>query len=282
MLRSEVKAKHMESHVKNGSTPTDEKLVFLHVPKTGGQSVRQMLHDAYGEAAICPARSTEELCTYSMAQLSEYRVHAPHGDWSTLDAVSGPKKVFTVLRDPLDRILSYYFYVADKAEKMSAQELALPHHQGLNAVHSMSPDEYFFEGPPHLRAFIADNYDNFYAYYFGTRRMDGRRRLNNLMQRGLHDIDRVVDAALSNIDALDGVYTLDELPLIQQYIAKTSETPLKGAYHVNKNGLSVPADRLDKLRARGASQAVIDLLYSYAEHDRKIWDAVCAKRKSMS
>ena len=269
----------MKSLFKFGSKPSNEKLVFLHVPKTGGQSVRQMLHDAFGEAAICPARSTEELCTYSMAQLNEYRVHAPHGDWSTLDAVSGPKMVFTVLRDPLDRILSYYFYVADKAEKMSEQDLSLPHHQGLNAVHSMSPDEYFFEGPPHLRAFIADNYDNFYTYYFGTRRMDGRRKLNNLMQRGMHDIDHLVDAALSNINALDAVYTLDELSLIQQDIVKISKTPLKGAYYVNKNSSSLPADRLDKLRARGASEAVINLLYSYSEHDRRIWDAVCAKRK---
>lgn len=264
---------------RNWTNRRETKLVFLHVPKTGGQSVRQMLSDAFGEQAICPARSNEELCTYSIRELNSYRVHAPHGDWSMLDAIEGDKIVFTVLRRPIDRILSYYFFVLDKAKRMTAQDRALPHHQGLNAVHEMTPDAYFFEGAPHLRAFLDDTYDNFYTYYFGTRRWDGRRRLRNLMQRGLYDEERAVAAAMKNIERLDRVFLLDELPQLAEMLSEISGRPMERDYRVNVNEATPPEARLERLRQRGASEAVFKRLAQFSALDDRIWATLLERRE---
>ena len=37
------------------------RIIFLHLPKTAGQSVHAALVDGFGEAAICPARVNEQL-----------------------------------------------------------------------------------------------------------------------------------------------------------------------------------------------------------------------------
>jgi hypothetical protein len=264
---------------KSASMTTSYKVVFLHIPKTAGQSVRAMLSDAFCNAAICPARSTEELCTYSIAELNSYRVHAPHGDWAMLDAIAAPKVVFSVFRHPLDRILSYYFFVFDKAANMSAEERKLPHHQGLNAVFEMTPDEYFFGGPPHLRAFIDDTYDNFYTYFLATRRWDGRRRIRNLLQRGLVTERQIIESAKSNLDHLDQVFTINQIAEVGEFLSRLSGRDLPKSYRVNVNKASRPEDRLQRLKDRGASEAVIDRLRSYSEMDNEIWDHIRERTK---
>lgn len=247
------------------------KIIFLHLPKTGGQSVRQMLADAFGNAAICPARSNEELITYSVSELNRFQVFAPHGDWSLLDAVSGPRFVFSVFREPFERVLSYYFFLRKKSSAMTAEERSLPHHQGLRAAHDLPPDDYFLGAAPHLRAFLDDNYDNLYTYYFAGRTMDARRKLTAAVRRGALTQQAVLQNAIDNIEQLDGRYFTSHLDEIRSDLELIAGKKLKGSYRVNVNGEVPVEERLDRLKTLGASNQVISRLSDFCQYDRQIW-----------
>ena len=84
------------------------KVIFLHIPKTAGQSVHAALVNAFGNEAVCPARVNDQLRRMSITEINRYQVFSGHFDWSLLDCIKGPKYVFTILREPIDRILSFY------------------------------------------------------------------------------------------------------------------------------------------------------------------------------
>jgi len=211
--------------------------------------------------------------------LNRYQVFAPHGDWSLLDAVSGPRHVFTVFREPMERILSFYFFLRRKAAAMSIEERSLPQHQGLRAVHELTPDQYFLQGDPHIRSFLDDNYDNFYTYYFAGRTLDARRRYSGLLQRGVVTSQRLLGIAQDNIDQLDATYTVDRLGQVRSDIESLSGRKLSRAYALNVNREQPKPQRLDALRALGASDAVFERLNSYCRLDNQVWEGRKAAKR---
>jgi tetratricopeptide (TPR) repeat protein len=249
------------------------KIIFLHSPKTAGQSVRKMLDEGFpGE--VSPARSNEDLLTYSVDELNAFRVTAPHGDWALMDAIERPKYTFTVFRNPMDRILSYYFFLLNKAGNMPEEERLLPHHQGLNAVYTKSPDEYFFADVPHLKAFTDDVYDNFFTYYFAGRTLDARRKLRNLVNRNMISEEKIIDNAIANIRTLDDIFRMDQLDLVKNKIEQLSGKSLTGDYLENINKNEKPGQRQEKLRELGASDRVFDYLQHCCQLDNRIWEFV--------
>src|SRR5947208_16662837 len=152
-------------------------LVFLHIPKTAGQSVHEFLKKIVGPGAVAPARVNDQLYGLSVPELRRYRVVSGHLDWALLDCVREPKFVFTILRNPVDRILSFYFFLRAEAKNLSEEQLRLPENEGKQAVLHLSCDDYFTGGKPHLRTFLDNHYDNFYMYYFAGRTYDARQRL---------------------------------------------------------------------------------------------------------
>jgi hypothetical protein len=83
----------------------ERKLVFLHIPRTGGTTMREQISRAFAPAEICPHRlGLPRDC--SMDELAAYRFFAGHFSPDDIDRIPGEKCVFTVLRDPLERLLS--------------------------------------------------------------------------------------------------------------------------------------------------------------------------------
>lgn len=127
------------------------RVVFLHIPKTAGQSVHAALQAAFEPSAIRPARVNEQLRPMGISELNRYQVFSGHFDWSALDCIKGPSYRFTILRDPLERTLSFYFYLRkQQGEALAPAERAMPQHSGRRAAAEMTSDEYFLSGPPHL------------------------------------------------------------------------------------------------------------------------------------
>ena len=124
----------------------NRKLLFLHIPKTAGQSVHRYLLDGFNEQDVCPYRVDAQ---YQNGDLdpNAYSIHSGHIDWSRLENLSGEKIVFTILRKPMDRILYFYFYfyLRSEAQKVSASELEKPERSGLRAALELTPDEYFVQ-----------------------------------------------------------------------------------------------------------------------------------------
>lgn len=257
-------------------------IVFLHIPKTAGQSVHHFLKTLVGPASVAPARVNEQLYLLSVPDLRRYRLFSGHLDWALLDCVQKPKFVFTILRNPVDRILSFYFFLRAEAQKLSGEELRRPENQGKHAVLHLSCDDYFNGGKPHIRNFLDNHYDNFYMYYFAGRTYDARQRL---MGRKTADpsftTKRILKMALDNLALLDGVYTIDRLDCLERDLRFATgfrdEQPSLAGLHINR-GTGDPADRLKALESLGATQMTFDRIRSMVAQDEEIWKLYGARQ----
>lgn len=252
----------------------EPKIIFLHIPKTAGQSVHAALENAYGSDAVCPARVNEQLRRFTIKELNRYKVFSGHLDWSMLDCIQGPKYVFTVLREPMDRILSFYFYLKDEAAKLAPAARERPEYEGMKAVLEFSPRQYFVDGPPSMRRFLDDHYDNFYTYFFAGRHYGARGPLVGAVRRGDLDRDRLLDMARDNLSCLNDVFTVNRMADVFAMIRRLSGKglPADDTYRVNVNTKLAAEDRMARLQALGADEPTMQRLRDFCSLDNALWN----------
>ncbi len=255
------------------------KIIFLHIPKTAGQSVHTALVHAFGEKVVCPARVNNQLLRMSINELNRYQVFSGHLDWSLLDCLKGEKYVFTVLRKPMDRILSFYFFLRDQGESLPVEKRNRPEHQGLKAAIELSPRDYFMGGAPHFRRFIDDHFDNFYTYYFAGRRYSSRSEMVGLINRGELSHQQVLQMAKDNLSLLDKVFTVDNMGEVFSAIRTISGKEIMSdeKYLVNANNKVAAEDRRARLQALGADATTMARLDEYCRLDNELWQQYAQK-----
>jgi hypothetical protein len=254
-------------------------VVFLHIPKTAGQSVHAFLERLFGKKQVAPVRVNSHLLGLTVPEIRKYRVYSGHLDWNLLDCLPEPRFTFSIFRDPMDRILSFYLYLRAEAARFTEEELRSPQRRGLHAARHMSPDEYFVSPRNGIRDFLDDHYDNFYAFYFAGRCYEARRRLLGLRASGAEmDDQRVVDMALANIALLDGVYCMDRLDALEADLTRVAgvKAPpmMLQEFRANKGDGTTREQRLAKLRELGATEATFDRLRNMTRLDDVIWQEV--------
>lgn len=248
------------------------KIVFLHIPKTAGQSIHAGLVDAFGSEVVCPARVNEQLQVMSIKEINKYSVFSGHFDWSLLDCLKGNVYVFTVLRDPLERILSFYFYLYAKASKLSFEELSKPENSGMKSIVTLSPDEYFLGGNPSIRRFLDNHYDNFYTYFFAGRRYSSRAELSGLVKRQILNKEKIQILALENLLELNDVFLLNNISEVFSKIKQLSGSSnfLPDNYYVNVNKEVDSNIRLNEIKKMGLSDLGIERINQFCEMDRML------------
>lgn len=201
----------MTTLLKSGPA-SDRPIVFLHIPKTAGQTVHNQLAMAVGKDAVSPIRVHTQ-APNGPQMPAGYRLYSGHLDWTEVDDLPDPF-IFTVLRDPAERIASFYFYLLSEAGKLTAEELANPANQGKAMILQNPAETYFFGGSAAWKMFIHDHYDNFYCSYFATRRMRGWSAIRDIPAADLQE------KALSGLSLLDRVYSTSALEVLEQDIAR--------------------------------------------------------------
>ncbi|MEO3475004.1 hypothetical protein AAFN86_24300 [Roseomonas sp. CAU 1739] len=102
------------------------KLVFLHLPKTGGTTLHHHFREAFAPEEICPERFSN-LHKIPAETLAGYRYFSGHFNYEQVRLIPGPCFVVTVLRDPAERILStYYFWKRHRPEVVEQHRLTGP------------------------------------------------------------------------------------------------------------------------------------------------------------
>ena len=265
--------------------PLPGSVVFLHLPKTAGQSVHQFLENLFGAESVAPARMNAALLRMSIPEIRQYRVLSGHLDWLLLDCVAAPKFVFTVLRDPLERILSFYFFLRREAANLPPKRLTWPANRGIAASLQLPCDAFFLGADAGLRGFLDNQFDNIYSFYFAGRAYDTRPRLLAQQQANVTFTDaRIVRMALDNLATLDGVYRVDGLQRLDDDLRAfalrhgadrahvAAVPPLVGRQVNIGDGMDVAA-RLEALRQLGATEETFARLREMTEMDDAIWRA---------
>ncbi|MEM0908653.1 MAG: hypothetical protein AAGJ94_14895 [Pseudomonadota bacterium] len=174
-----------------------ERVVFLHIPKCGGSSLSAMLASKFRKEEVL-FRRDDILPTMGPAELRKYRYFTGHFSKYGIDAVPGPKRVVTVLREPRERILSlYYFWRShrgDVAKRLNlkgpllARELSL-----VDFLKSKSPE-------------VVSSVNNFLV-----RVMLGPVQINASQGFRLDDREYCVETAITNLQRFNYVAFTDTL-----------------------------------------------------------------------
>ncbi len=175
-------------------TQTGRQLYFLHVPKAGGTSLRNMLAASYDPEDVFPTRAMidDEPAVYNTARAfraawevsgrtdwSMVSSHVPF--WEIRDLLAPDAIRLTVMREPLSRALSQ-----------------IAHHQTNNAKwSSTSLDDIIANEPQLYRRKIG------VGSYFGKNRKAARRALVDFDAVGLHTRFSTTTELFSQVTGLD-------------------------------------------------------------------------------
>jgi hypothetical protein len=232
-------------------TSADEprRFFFVHMQKTGGVSLYMRLQREFGEEAVYPAESDGDpearmpqlfpniLLDRWRARRDEIRVVTGHFPLCTTELLDAEFTTFTVLRDPVDRTLSY-----------------LRHHRDTTPAERERPLEEIYEDPARFGPFIENHMVKMLSLR-AEEMTDGMMTVIDLDRRRLRRAKR----ALRKIDDFG---LQEDLEGFAQRLARRYGWRLGPTVHEN---VTSPAEVPQSFRARIAEDNALDVeLYEHA------------------
>lgn len=113
--------------------PSVKTLIFLHIMKTAGTTLERILKREYGESKAIRfdpkflSCDVEEFSFLPKEERSRIKAIMGHFCFSLHKQLPGDYKYITILRDPVDRIMSEYFYILTQADHWFFQEMTSKH-----------------------------------------------------------------------------------------------------------------------------------------------------------
>lgn len=109
--------RYARSSLENGKTSDKTVIFFIHIPKTGGTSLRQELQHRSADLKTLYVYDDNEhvhhldFMNYSSETAQEFDIIFGHFDYGLHRNYRHEYKYLSMIRDPYDAILSYYFYM---------------------------------------------------------------------------------------------------------------------------------------------------------------------------
>lgn len=114
-------------------------LIFLHMPKCAGSTLQEVLFRQYPDRQCRRVASPpSEFRNLSWAERKDVRCLAGHGSFGLHSLLEGSTEYITMLRRPVERVISTYYYVA--------QSPGHRHYEAVTGEEGMSLYEYVSSG----------------------------------------------------------------------------------------------------------------------------------------
>ena len=233
------------------------RLAFVHVPKTAGTSVTEVLTTCFA-GAVCPAMTTLDYAKFDTETLTGWRFfkgHAYRRDYARFPA--GTVK-FTVLRDPVARALSYWRYYRGLEEAASDNPFV---REAIRLAKGQSCIEFVYSDSPfviehvrlgQVRQFLSDE----------VLAAVGHRQFLSREIRA-----RAVAEFVAETDAFDFVLTVEGMALSFPLMLRA--LGLHGAGPLARRNASVPGDVVEMGDVRRALVDVNGAEFDCYEHVRR-------------
>lgn len=203
--------------------------VFLHVPKTAGTSVHRWLERALGAGGLSPRFDATPLSPERAARLGEAPIVSGHLSWRDASGFYPDRAVFTFLRNPLERGLSWLRFAKalepTVAPPRHADEFRNDGEQAVALAHALAPDELLAMRHPH----VEQNLRN---------RMTHQLAGEAVLERRAPESAALVDLAFEHLQAMRFVGFVDrielDLPALGRALglaAAPADVPFENATH---------------------------------------------------
>ena len=214
----------------------DNKYFFDHIHKSGGSSIHHVFNTILGSEKVSPLINFQRLNT-ALVENKKYQLIQGHFNFISGEKLPVDRLSATVLRDPVDRCLSTYFYYRnDVLSKVGFEG------EGINLSKSMSLVEYVNCDSPS----VLDHLENFQTRHFYALKWDGNSVLTSdtmleMSKQALEEYDLVgVTEFLDNfVDVLCYHWSWPILETVQRFKVTSSRSPIQ----------DVKPEVLKKLRA---------------------------------
>jgi hypothetical protein len=113
-------------------------IIFVHIPKAAGTTLHRIIEQHYprqtvystNPALLNPEAGIDHFKHLPLEQRAQIRVLKGHLPFGLHEYIPGPSTYFTLLREPVDRVVSFYYYIRQNTrhylhEQVLARDLTL-------------------------------------------------------------------------------------------------------------------------------------------------------------
>lgn len=105
---------NQEVEVKSKQSKAEQTVIYLHIPKTGGTTLKRIADRHYPRESVYTIErdgTIDEFKKLSNSRKSKIRLLRGHQGYGLHKYLPGPSTYFAILRDPIERVVSYYYYI---------------------------------------------------------------------------------------------------------------------------------------------------------------------------
>jgi ketosteroid isomerase-like protein len=104
--------------------PPMRKCVFVHVPKTAGTSFNIAMRYALGPDAVSQGFNATNMTSSEAERLDRFDVISGHISMADVSRYFSDRAILTILRDPIDRCLSWYYWARKDSTPSFSSDIA--------------------------------------------------------------------------------------------------------------------------------------------------------------
>lgn len=196
-------------------------VVFVHIPKAGGTSVRNFIKSQVSSEDIFPEDSLHHFPRYEKLNILRPMLFMSHLGFDFVSGAEGDALV--LMRHPIERLLSLYSYATHPGENTPIIDPAI--------VAGMSFEEFFTTSEEAVRM----NVDNAQTWQLASGYSARHRQLR--IANGV-TVERLIKQAKGNLDRSAVVGTLEEMPnfyhAVGRYFGNATTEPPRHASNISE------------------------------------------------